>query len=299
MGYRNIVISSSVKVSVKNSQLVITGEANGTVPVEDIQTLMLESRASSITTYALSELSGKGVCVYICDEKHLPCAVIQPIGRFSRQRKRIMTQINQTKPKLKHLWKEIVVRKIQNQARCLKYCRSEINKYSVIEQLSKNVCSGDESNIEGRVAALYFKTLFGNAFFRDDDNDVNSALNYGYAIVRGYIARVLANCGFEPCIGIHHSSELNNYNLADDLIEPFRPLVDLFVVQKMKNREFDSDCKRALCNILNYDVISSGKRYSAGRAVELLVQSLERCFDSKTEELILPELCELKLHEYE
>ena len=299
MGYRNIVVSSSVKISVKNSQLIITGEASGTVPVEEIQTLMLESRASSITTYALSELSDKGVCVYICDEKHLPCAVIQPIGRYSRQRKRIMTQITQTKPTLKRLWKDIVIRKIQNQAQCLKYCECKSDKYSVLEQLSKNVTSGDDSNVEGRAAAIYFKTLFGNEFFRDDENDVNAALNYGYAIMRGYIARIIANCGFEPCIGLHHSSELNNYNLADDLIEPFRPLVDLFVATKLKNCEFNSDSKRELCNILNYEVISSGKRYSAGRAVELLVQSLERCFDSKVDELVLPVLCELKLHEYE
>lgn len=97
MGYRSIVISSAVRLSVKNRQLIIEGEATGTVPIEDIRTLMIESRAASITTYALSMLSEEGVCVYICDEKHLPSAVLQPIGRYSRQRKQIMTQIGQSK----------------------------------------------------------------------------------------------------------------------------------------------------------------------------------------------------------
>ena len=92
MGYRSIVISSAVRLSVKNQQLIIEGEATGTVPIEDIRTLMIESRAASITTYALSVLSEEGVCVYICDEKHLPSAVLQPIGRYSRQKKQILTQ---------------------------------------------------------------------------------------------------------------------------------------------------------------------------------------------------------------
>ena len=85
MGYRSIVISSAVRLSVKNQQLIIEGEATGTVPIEDIRTLMIESRAASITTYALSALSEEGVCVYICDEKHLPSAVLQPIGRVGNE----------------------------------------------------------------------------------------------------------------------------------------------------------------------------------------------------------------------
>ena len=165
--------------------------------------------------------------------------------------------------------------------------------------LAKTVISDDGKNVEARAAALYFKALFGNGFVRGEENGINAALNYGYAIVRGYIARMLANCGFEPCIGIHHSSELNNFNLADDLIEPFRPLVDMFVYQKIGSEDFDLAEKREICNILNYEMISGGERHSAAYAVERLVHSLERCFEDKTEELVLPRLCELKRHEYE
>ena len=301
MGYRSIVISSSVRIAVKNEQLVIEGESSGSVPIEDIRTLMLESRSSTITTYALSLLSDAGVCVFICDEKHLPSAIIQPIGRYSRQRKQILSQLSQSKPHLKRMWQEIVVSKIKNQAKCLELCGVSPEYFQKVANLSKLVQSGDTTNIEGQAAALYFKYLFGNHFSRGQDSNINSALNYGYAILRGYIARTLANYGYEPCIGIHHHSELNNYNFADDLIESFRPLVDLFVFQKMISSEFSSKEKRELCNILNYELVSGGEHHSAAYAVERLIHSVERSFSEgyEDEKLMLPELEELRRHDYE
>ena len=301
MGYRSIVISSAVKITVKNQQLVIEGEANGSVPIEDIRTLMIESRSASITSYALSALSEEGVCVYICDEKHLPSAILQPLGRYSRQRKQIMTQLAQSKPALKRMWQDIVVAKITNQALTLVLCGVDAAYARQIGHMTVKVQSGDPTNVEGQAAALYFPYLFGHGFTRNEENNVNAALNYGYAIVRGYIARVLANYGFEPCIGIHHHSELNNYNLADDLIEPFRPLVDLYVFHHLIDGELTPSNKRELCNILNYEMVSGDERHSMAYAIERLVHSLERCFyDTENhEKLLLPTIEQLKRHEYE
>ena len=296
MGYRSIIVSSAVKITAKDGRLVITGESDGNVPIEDIRTLLIENRLSIISIHALAELSENGVCVYICDEKHMPCAVLQPFGRYSRQEKRLHQQMEQSKPNIKRLWQDIVVAKIRNQARCLKLCG--IAK-TPLAKLAKTVISGDEKNVEAHAAAVYFKTLFGDDFVRGEDNGINAALNYGYAIVRGYIARTLANCGFEPCIGLHHSSELNNFNLADDIIEPFRPLVDMFVFQNVGKEEFNVTTKREICNILNYELLSGEELHSAAYAVERLVHSLERCFEDKSESLVLPVLCELKRHEYE
>lgn len=299
MGYRSIVISSPVTISVKNEQLVIEGENKGTIPIEDIRTLMIESRSSLITTYALSALSEAGVCVYFCDEKHLPCAVLQPVGRYFRQRKQILLQLEQSKPHLKRMWKDIVICKIKNQTKCLEECGVDKEFTQKVGRLSTLVQSGDTGNVEGQAAALYFKYLFGNGFSRGDENEINAALNYGYAIVRGYIARILADHGFESCLGIHHRSELNNYNLADDLIEPFRPLVDLFVFQNMPEKSFTSTNKRELCNILNYEMISGGEHHSAAYSIERLIHSLERCFSSEDDSLLLPSIEKLKRHEYE
>lgn len=300
MGYRSIVVGSSVRMSVKNNQLIIEGEANGKIPIEDIRTLIIESRSSNISTYALSALSKEGVCVYLCDEKHTPCGVLMPFGSYSRQKKRIMTQVSQTKPHLKRLWQSIVISKIKNQAKCLELCGVDAQYYERVDALCAKVHSGDPANAEGQAAALYFKYLFGNGFSRGNGDSINAALNYGYAIIRGYIARLLAACGFEPCIGIHHCSELNNFNLADDLIEPLRPLVDLYVFQHLPMDNFSSADKKEICNILNYEILSGGERHSAAYAIERMIHSLERDFDSDNSDgLLLPELQELRRHEYE
>ena len=300
MGYRSIVVSSSAKITVKNEQLVIEGEKSGSIPIEDIRTLMIESRASLISTYALSALSEAGVCVYICDEKHLPSAVVQPIGRYSRQRKQIISQLSQSKPHLKRMWQDIVVAKIKNQAKCLELCGVDAEYCKSVLRLANIVQSGDTTNVEGQAAALYFKYLFGRGFSRGAESEINAALNYGYAIVRGYIARTVANYGYEPCIGIHHHSELNNYNFADDLIEPFRPLVDLYVFQNIDGESFGKDEKRELCNILNYEMLSGGEKHSMAYSVERLVHSIERAFaDGGEEALLLPVIERLVRHEYE
>lgn len=301
MGYRSIVISSPAKLSVKNEQLMIEGEVCGKVPIEDIRTLMIESRSALITSYTMTALAQAGVCIYFCDEKHLPCAVVQPFSQYSRQRKRIMSQLGQSKPRLKRLWQNVVIEKIKNQAKCLELCGVDSLYYEKLVGLIKNIQSGDTTNVEGQAAALYFRYLFGNQFTRGEESNINAALNYGYAIIRGYIARVLAGCGFEPCIGIHHHSELNQYNLADDLIEPFRPLVDLYVFQNQSDEAFSPSLKRELCNILNYEVLSGGEHHSCAYAIERMVHSLERVYDEDNaeEKLLLPEIEQLKRHEYE
>ena len=159
--------------------------------------------------------------------------------------------------------------------------------------------SGDKTNAEASAAAIYFRYLFGGEFTRSDESPINAALNYGYAIVRGYLARIIASHGFEPSLGLHHHSELNPFNLADDLIEPFRPLVDLFVFQKCDFAEFDITTKRELQNILNYEMLSGGERHTMAYAAERFVNSVIAAYDSPDRKLLVPSFCELKRHEYE
>ena len=299
MAYRNVVISSAVRITVKNEQLEISGEACGSIPVEDIRTLVLESRASTVSTYALSLLAERGVCVYLCDEQHLPCAVITPFCQNSRQKKQIELQFSQTKPKLKNMWSEIVVSKISNQAKCLEISGHEKECVNNLNALTRRVLSGDSTNVEAFAAMVYFAHLFGADFSRSDDCDINSALNYGYSILRGYICRTLAKYGYEPSIGIHHSSQLNNFNFADDVIEPFRPIVDLFVAKRCLDIPFDKNVKRELINILNYEMEYNGEKHSVAYAIELTVQSIGKNFTGEKEHLNLPVLRDLKIHEYE
>lgn len=303
MGYRSILITSGVRLSVKNDQLIISGEEEHSVPLEDIRTVCIESRSALITAYTLTALSQNGVCVYLCDDKHLPCAVLQPFAQYSRQKKQLTSQFGQSKPTLKRLWQEIVTVKVTNQAKCLEECRCSPESSASLRAMAGQIRSGDPDNLEARAAALYFRTLFGSGFSRSAEDTVNAALNYGYAVVRGFLARKLADYGFEPCLGIHHANNLNQFNLADDLIEPFRPLVDAFVFHAMRTRDdgLTSADKRELANILNYEMVSGGERHSAAYAAERMIHSMERIFEEKEKggHLCLPVFEGLRRHEYE
>lgn len=164
---------------------------------------------------------------------------------------------------------------------------------------AERVRSGDTDNVEATGAQIYFPALFGDGFTRGQDCGLNAALNYGYAILRGAMARHLAVYGFIPSLGLHHCNRLNSFNLADDLMEPFRPVVDrLAYVLFQDTQELTPQSKRHLFNCLNMDIISGGQKHSVSYAMERLVQSLIRAMEEK-KSLILPELVELHQHRYE
>lgn len=231
MEFRSVFVSNPAQLSVRRGQLVIRQEEEVSIPMEDISSLLLESRAISITSAALQELTEQGVTVFICDATHLPAALVLPMNRHSRQLKMLKGQISMTKPVQKRIWQSVVTAKISNQARCLSLLgHPEGNE---LRFLASQVRSGDPDNLEASAAARYFPALFGSGFTRGEECRINAALNYGYAILRGTVARNLVMRGLEPCLGIFHHSELNQFNLADDLMEPYRPLVDLYVASQV------------------------------------------------------------------
>ena len=166
--------------------------------------------------------------------------------------------------------------------------------------MARQVRSGDPDNLEATAAATYFPALFGAGFSRGDDCRINAALNYGYAILRGAVARNLVMYGLEPCLGIFHHNELNQFNLADDLIEPFRPLVDLFVASTVPDDDGDltPDIKHQLFNLTNYIVQQNGRRYRTITAIGRSVQSFSRSIQDGSP-LDLPELLPLEMYRYE
>lgn len=299
MAFRNVIIQSPANISVKNNQLIIRTEQAHSLPPEDISALLIESCQSTITTAALSLLGQCGCTVFVCDNKHMPCAVLTPFVSHSRALNVLNGQLGMGAVLRKKLWQSIVSAKIKNQARCLELCGIK-NTYDGLYKMAESVKSDDAGNLEATAAHRYFPALFGECFTRRKDNGINSALNYGYAILRGCIARNLVSYGFLPELGIHHKSELNAFNLADDLIEPFRPLVDMLVFVCFDiEGELDSIKKRQLFNCLNLDMLSGGQRHSAAYAIERTVQSLSKSISDKADKLILPELLELKQHSYE
>lgn len=281
----------------------MSSDENYSIPIEDISSLMLETDKIQISSHALRELTLNGTVVYVCDEKHLPCGVFLPFNSHSRQLRVLQKQFNIKKPLQKRLWQQIVQQKILNQAECLKICNNE--GYLKLLSLSKQVQSGDSTFIESQAAAQYFKMLYGNGFKRKnkpsfEETDVlNAAMNYGYAVIRALIARNLVAYGFETSLGIFHHSETNNFNLADDLLEPFRPIVDLFTVEKIEGETLTSEHKRMLYNILHLEVRLGNENHSVMYAAEKTVKSLATVYKNDEGRLILPELIPLKTHQYE
>ncbi len=203
MGYRNIFIESNCRLSIKNSSLVIKNNMDETlIPLEDINSVIIDNRICSITTYLIDEFTKNDILLYVCNEKHLPTSILLNINSYCRQLKRIEEQITLPKPIQKRLWQNIIIQKVENQARCLELL--QIDGYEYVYNLSKSVQSGDSTNVEATAAAYYFRCLFGPNFTRRLDSIINMALNYGYAIIRGMIARSLVAYGFETSIGLFH-----------------------------------------------------------------------------------------------
>ncbi len=299
MAYRNIFISNEARLRLRNKQLIVDNGEELSFPIEDIRSIVIDNPYTTLSAKLLSKLSEDGVCVIVCDDKHTPSAAMMPIGVYCRVNKRVTLQFEQSKPKLKKLWQEIVKAKINNQAKCLEL--NSVEKSTELYSIAKTVASGDTTNREGYAARMYFRSMFGNEFTRDGEKGINAALNYGYAIFRSFIAKTLVAYGLEPSIGIHHKNQLNAFNLADDIIEPFRPIVDNYVYKNYREwgDSFFTAQKAELVLLLNCAVTVDGKRHSVANAVELAVQSIISSFENDEARLKLPVLNELSYFDYD
>ena len=299
MGYANIFIASPCRISVKNRQLVVQGEETRRFALDDINSVMMESHECSVSSYALHALAAADVAVFVCDRAHMPCGVMLPYKGHYRQPLTLRLQLDAPRPLQKRLWQSIVVRKVENQAKCCELCTGDASGFA---GLAGRVLSGDSGNTESVAAALHFRTLFGAGFSRkDEENGINALLNYAYAVVRGLIARTLAVYGFEVSLGIHHSNTFNAFNLADDLIEPFRPIADrtVFGLVAEGNTRLTPDVKRALFSLTAADVDMDGQRHALSYAVELVVQSFAKSLKAQENLLVLPGFAPFALHRYE
>ncbi len=298
MAYRNIFVANTATLSAKNEQLIVDNGERFSFPIEDIRCVLVDDNRTLISASVISKFADAGVTLIVCNSQHIPTAALNPINCYSRQLRQLNLQLNQSLPSKKRMWQTIVSVKIANQARCLELMQRESSEK--LYYYAKNVMSGDPKNVEGTAAAAYFKMLFGNSFRRDDETPLNSALNYGYAIIRAIISRTICLYGFEPCLGIHHCSEMNNFNLADDIIEPFRPFVDLVVAKTLFSRNaFDTPDKAELLRSVNAAIQIDGKNFCVSYAIEKVVQSYAECLKNNKNELLLPNLIDLEYNEYE
>ena len=299
MGWRSVLISRPAKLRREHFSLAIEQEQTAFVPFEDIAIIVLNHREIQLTHPVLSACADYGIGLYTTGDNHQPNGVFLPFLAHSRTTRLMRKQMDIPRPFAKQAWANIVRRKIENQTAVLRFCAK--NGVDRMDSYARRVRSGDQENLEGQAAAFYFTQLFGQGFYRAEERWANAALDYGYAVLRGAIARGLVAHGMHPPIGLFHASEQNAFNLADDLIEPFRPLVDLHVAKHpaMTEGDLSSQDKAALVALLNVDVGMPQGKMSALSAIEYAVESLARLFEQGDSELELPTLIGLQAHRLE
>lgn len=252
----------------RDAQLVIekNGAKVGSVPIEDLGVLILDGPQLLITSSVMRCLAEQNVSVIFTDDKHLPSSLTIPFSAHSIQTKVLNGQIGISVPVKKRLWSQVVSAKIANQARSLDLCGKDGN---ALKEIANRVKSGDSENLEAYAAKIYWRKLFGDDFRRDRyAGDHNMLLNYGYAIIRAATARAIVGTGLHPGLGINHKNQYNPFPLADDLVEPLRPFVDVRVnsiIAKMRpdtegseseivlDKETKADLLRLLADDCSYD----------------------------------------------
>lgn len=299
MTWRSVMISRPARLRREHFSLAIDQEDTAFVPFEDIAVIVLNHREIVLTHPVLSACAEYGIGLFATGDNHQPSGVFLPFLQHSRSTRLMRLQQGAARPLIKRAWAAIVRRKIANQAACLRLTGR--NGMDQLDSYARRVRSGDPDRLEGQAAAIYFTRLFEPRFRRDQPRWSNAALDYGYAVLRGAIARGLVAHGLHPSIGLFHASEQNAFNLADDLIEPFRPLVDLHVATQappVNADELTPRDKSALVALLNVDMDMPRGTMSVLAAIEQTVESLVRTLESENEGLLeLPTLTGLRQHQ--
>ncbi len=280
-------------ISLKRGFIVIQqGDLElGSVPLDDIAVLLLSAQGVTITKNVLNALSEKGCITIFCGANYIPQSMVLPIASHTYFTKIIKTQISASEPFKKRVWQQIVIQKIKNQSLSLKNCNKQDN-IELLDKIARMVKSGDPDNREAYSAKMYWKSLFGETFIRDKNGDgINSFLNYGYAIMRAGMARAICSHGLIPSLGIHHDNNLNQFCLADDLFEIYRPIVDTFVYKLTEKgeKELNPENKKVLANLLKVKVHTSEGESSAVQSMQYMVSSFVKALEIGKPDIELPD----------
>ena len=264
-----------------------------TVPVGEVDALILSHPQATLTHAVLSRLTATGASLVFCDEKRQPCGMVLPLAGHGTQAERFAVQAEATLPMKKQAWMQVVKAKVLAQARLLRAARGVDGG---LPDMAGKVRSGDPDNQEARAARKYWPLLFGKGFTRDTEGGgLNSWLNYGYAVLRATVARAICGSGLHPSLGLHHHNRYDTFRLASDLMEPYRPLVDgcVAALRGVHNgRELDKEVKRDILAALAGEFRCGGQiRSLAGWAMQTS-HSLVEYYGGKRKRLFFPALPE-------
>ncbi|OCA79514.1 subtype II CRISPR-associated endonuclease Cas1 [Chryseobacterium contaminans] len=293
---RSIYIGNPAHLKLKDEQMYIlepsTKEMKGKVPVEDLGLLMLDHFQITISHQLIQKMMGNNVVVVSCDGHHLPHGIMLPLYGHTEHSDRIKDQLEASEPLKKQLWKQTVECKIENQIGVLKRLG---NYYEPMIDYHNNVKSGDITNMEGIAAQHYWKYLISLDFLRQRFGDSpNQFFNFGYSVLRSIVARAIVETGLLPVLGIFHKNKYNPYCLADDLMEPYRPFIDLLVMQWLalnsETEELTKEFKAFILQIATKDVKIDNKTRPLLVAVKTTVTSLYKCYTGEKRLISYPEL---------
>ena len=278
MSWRTIVITKRAKLDLQLGFMVVRGEHTTKVALNEIAVVLIESTAVSLTTSLLAELTKRKVKVIFCDEKRNPSSELVSYYGSHDTSNKIRKQIAWRQNTKEAVWTEIVSEKIRKQKELLELLGKE--EAELLSSYLQQIAWNDETNREGHAAKVYFNALFGLDFTRTEDNLINAALNYGYSIILSSFTREIVANGYITQLGLFHDNMFNQFNLASDLMEPFRPLVDKCVLG-MKLEQFEHEEKMWLVDILNQEVQIDGKIQYVSNAIKIYCKSV---FDALNED---------------
>ena len=265
------------------------GVEDGRVPLDDIGVLLCNARDLTYSNDLITELARRGAAVVLCGDNYLPVAWLWPLEGHHIQALRMRRQLEASLPLRKRLWQALVKEKIAQQENTLEWLGIT---GSNLKELAKRVKSGDPDNVEAQAARRYWPLLFGSSFRRERFGPMpNPLLNYGYTVLRAATARAIVAAGMHPSLGIHHSNRANSMCLVDDLMEPFRPLVDYTVAELVSDGREDMsiEVRRELAAVLTMDLVTERGTTPLQTCLERAAQSLAQSFETGKPALLLPE----------
>lgn len=289
---RTILIENKASVTSGNLQLLLkTDDREMTIPIEDIGFLVIDHSEVYLSMNAMNLLVENNSVVIICGKNHLPNGMFMNLNSHHIQQEIFKHQLNASVPLKKQLWQQTVVEKIKNQATLLE---SITGKTNPLDYFASKVLSDDSSNMEGAAASHYWKSFFDMSFKRERFGDYpNNFLNYGYAILRAATARALAGSGLLNTIGIHHKSKYNAFALADDIMEPFRPVIDekvYEIMQHFEEQELTTGIKAELLQVLTRTVYFKDEKSTLMVGLQKTSSSLQQCFTGQRKKINYPKL---------
>lgn len=289
---RIIEVSNPYKLSLHLNNLIVSNEKEeiGRVPLEDVAILILDHAYVSYTLQLMQACLKENIIVIFCNEKHLPAAILLPFEAHTTQAEIYQRQFAVKEPTKKQLWQKVIQGKLKAQADVILAYHGNA---TTIQRMIAQVKSGDTSQREGAAAKYYWKELFGKSFKRDPELDgINAFLNYGYAVIRAAVARCIVGTGLHPSLGIHHHNKYNAFQLADDLMEPLRPLIDRIVKRyELENESFELNqtTKGVLLSVLTDELNYQKKHFPFLVAVQHYVTNAKRFLFQETKTIAIPE----------